>query len=133
VPGSAEEQLILEGFESWNTGGWEAWVAANVDPDVLLIDPPELPDAGSHHGHDAYVSRFREWTEPLGHFTAEVTEFAHGPGATMAAIDVHGQATASGIPMEYTVFNVFRFRDGRITEYRLFLDRDAALAEAGIP
>jgi len=132
VPGSEEEQLIVEGFESWNTGDWERWVTDNVDPDVLLVDPPDLPDADRYRGRDAYTRRFEDWTEPLGHFHVDITEFVHAPEATMAAIDVHGEATASGIPMRYEVFNVFRFRDGRISEYRLFLAREQALAEAGI-
>jgi ketosteroid isomerase-like protein len=131
MPGASEEELIRKGFASWNTGGWEQWVEANVDPDVLLVDPPELPDSDRYRGRDAYTNRFREWTEPLGHFQVEVTEFVHGPDATMAAIDVRGQAPASGVPMEYAVFNVFRFRDGRIGEYRLFLEREAALDELG--
>jgi ketosteroid isomerase-like protein len=132
VPGAAEEKLIAEGFAAWNTGAWEDWVARSVDPDVLLVDPPELPDSDSYRGRDAYTKRFKEWTEPLGHFQVEIVEVAHGPDATMAVIDVHGEATASRIPMQYAVFNVFRFRDRRISEYRLFLDRDAAVAEAGV-
>jgi ketosteroid isomerase-like protein len=132
VPGAAEEELIAEGFAAWNTGGWEDWVAAHVDPDVLLVDPPELPDSGTYRGRAAYTKRFKEWTEPLGHFQVEITDVAHGRDATMTAIDVRGEATASGIPMQYEVFNVFRFRDGRISEYRLFLDRKAALSEAGV-
>ena len=131
MPGSEEEQLIIEGFRSWNTGGWEDWVTRHVDPDVLLVDPPELPDSDTYRGRGAYTRRFKDWTEPLGHFRVNITEFVHAPQATMAAIDVHGEATASGIPMQYEVFNVFRFRDGRISEYRLFLDREAALSEAG--
>ena len=132
MPGSVEEQLIVEGFESWNTGDWEPWVRENVDPEVLLVDPPELPDADRYLGHDAYVNRFREWTGPLGQFKVEVKEFVHGSDATMVALEAHGEAPASGVPMEYDVFNVFRFRGGRISEYRVYLDRDAALAEAGI-
>jgi ketosteroid isomerase-like protein len=34
--------------------------------------------------------------------------------------------------MEYEVFNVFRVREGRISEYRLFLDRAPALGALGI-
>ena len=128
MPGQPEEQLIRDGFAAWNTGGWERWVEENVDPDVLLVDPPELPDTDRHRGREAYTNRFREWTEPLGHFQVEVTEFVHTPDATMAAIEVTGEAPASGVPMEYAVFNVFRYRDGRIREYLLFLEREAALA-----
>ena len=112
------------------------WDIANtvhrVAPDVLLVDPPQLPDSDTYRGRDAYTKRFKEWAEPLGHFHVDITEFVHTPEATMAAIDVVGEATASGIPMQYDVFNVFRFRNGRISEYRLFLDREAALVEAGL-
>jgi AraC-like DNA-binding protein/ketosteroid isomerase-like protein len=132
VAGGTEEQLIADGFRSWNDGGWEGWVDRNVDPDVLLVDPPELPDRGTYRGLAAYKARFREWTEPLGHFRAEVTEFVHGPGVTMAVIVARSQAPASGVPMEYEVFNVFRVREGRISEYRLFLDRAPALGALGI-
>jgi hypothetical protein len=44
-----------------------------------------------------------------------------------------GFGHVSGVPMEYEVFNVFRIREGRISEYRLFLDRAAAIGALDMP
>ena len=64
---SREEELqLIEDFaRQWNDHG-VAGIAHFFHPDVVWIDPPELPGGGTHNGRDATTTFLREWGGGLG-------------------------------------------------------------------
>jgi hypothetical protein len=37
-------------------------VLEQLDEDVEVYTPPELPNSGTYHGHDGFLRRAAEWT-----------------------------------------------------------------------
>jgi ketosteroid isomerase-like protein len=46
----------------------------HFDPEVLVKQPPELPDAKSYRGHDGVVEAFGDWPSQWDELRVEVLE-----------------------------------------------------------
>jgi hypothetical protein len=53
-------------------------------------------------------------------------------GRDLRRLARHGKGRIGGIPLELDLFQVWTAREGRLTRHRGFLDRERALAAAGI-
>jgi ketosteroid isomerase-like protein len=131
----AVEQRYVDGFrrglDAWNAGDFDAFAQHAWHPEITLYDLPEMPDAGQHVGREAALKRFANYTEPLGRFTLEFEEAVEGPDALVIGAAIRGRS-ASEIPVQGRIFYVSRYREDRVVELRMFLDRSAALAAADV-
>jgi ketosteroid isomerase-like protein len=118
-----------ERFEEWDAmPEWELY-----DPDVVLEELAEIPDADKYHGIDGIKRWFRAGAETFGEVKWEPTALT-GQGPHVL-VDAHGRfrGAGSGVETEMDVVHLFTLRDGRIVRIRGFLDRQEALDAAGRP
>jgi ketosteroid isomerase-like protein len=102
-------------------------------PDVEL-DLSELIDGRVHQGRDsvrAYLESLHAdvWSE----LTMEPEAVAEGHGVVVALVRCRAVGRASGVPVEVPAAWVATLDDGRIKTARFTLDRERALAGAGVP
>jgi uncharacterized protein len=116
--------LVRSGVESFNRGDLEA-VIELFDPDVVIRDPGRT--GGTFRGHRGLRSFWAEWLENWTEYEVDPQEFVEEGDEVFVAATQTGRASLSGIDVTQDVFLVFRIRDGRVVEYRLYADREPAL------
>ena len=126
-----DADLARMAFDSWENGTLRDYAAEHVHPDLEFHDAPEMPDAQVIRGREASLARMDSYMEQLGRFSIPVCEVEERAGGVFLRVAPSSRAP-SGVPVEWEVFCVMRFRDGLMFELRNFFDRELALAEADV-
>jgi uncharacterized protein len=116
--------LVRSGVDSFNRGDLEAAVAL-FDPDVVIHDPART--GNTFRGHDGLRSFWSEWLENWSEYRVDPKEFVEEGDEVFVAVSQTGRASRSGIDVTQDLFCVYRIRDGKVVEYRLYTDREPAL------
>jgi ketosteroid isomerase-like protein len=123
---------IQGGFDAFNRGDYEAWIA-RYDEDTEFLDLAETPDTGVFRGHAGirvWLAKLKEaWGEG---FQFEPRSFTQGDGVVVVDTRAKGIGEGSGVPIEMTVHIVLRFQDQKIVWSKGFIDRADALEAAGL-
>lgn len=128
---STDIEALQQFYAAINRNDMQA-ISKDFDPDIVRVEPEGFPTAGTYRGIEAVRAHVRTgrgtWAEgacePEAFFVEDdrVVVFLYAWVRLKGATDWIGGRFADG----------FVFRDGRITEYLTFGDRDAALEWAGI-
>jgi ketosteroid isomerase-like protein len=126
-------EVLRAGFDAFNRGDYDLWVGAFAE-DAEVHDLDETPDTGVFYGH----AGVREWLAKLqvafgDEFRFEPTSFTESRGLVVADVRASATGVGGGVPIEISLYIVFRMRDGKIVWTQGFLDRDAALEAVGRP
>ena len=121
-----DEALVRSAYEAWNTEGPRVLESFGADS-VELVDPPEMPDSRSYHGHAAVLARLEEVAEAVGGRYAHIDEITPVGDEVLVALTWRVDATLESAILG-EVFHVVRVEGGKITRMRVFLTRDDALA-----
>jgi ketosteroid isomerase-like protein len=124
----ANVALVCRIYEAWNSEGLDAlapWLADAVE----LADAPQMPDAETIVGRDATIARLREVNEAMGGGTVDLRELtAFGEAVLVSMLWKAG--TQPGSAEFGEVFHVVRLEGKRIASVHVFVDEEAARAEA---
>jgi ketosteroid isomerase-like protein len=104
-------------------------VSANVDPDVVFYDSPELRDTGVFRGAEEVVGHVRSMTEVIGRMPFEVRSLEECGDYVLAAVVMQAEGSTSGASASVPAFHVSRWAGGRVREYRTYLDGNQAREE----
>ena len=120
-------------YEAYNRRGVEA-VFELIDPDFEAETAPELsaePDVyRGYEGIRRYFSSFEEVMEGIRFEPEEFIDASDGEHVVVF-VRVHARGKGSRFAMDEEVADVFAVRDGRISELRLYMEREKALALVG--
>jgi ketosteroid isomerase-like protein len=124
----------------WLVEFWKETVAAyaaadlnrillQVDPEIMIQQPAELPGAASYHGHEGFVENVLDWPREWEGFRVEPRR-VFSPGADrVVVIGLHsGRSLRMGVEMKAEIVWVYTLRDGLITRWDMYLSLDEALA-----
>jgi ketosteroid isomerase-like protein len=95
-----------------------------------LVDPPQMPDSRSYHGHAEVLARLEEVAEAVGGRYARIDEVTPVGDEVLVALTWRMDASPESAILG-EVFHVVRVEDGKIARIRVFLTRDEASAAAG--
>jgi ketosteroid isomerase-like protein len=95
---------------------------------VVVRDPGRT--GATFTGHDELVRFWREWLESWDEYRVEPTEVIESGDEIFVACEQSGRGR-SGIEVGQDLYVVLRIPEARITEYRIYADRDEALASVG--
>jgi ketosteroid isomerase-like protein len=121
--------VIVDSYEALSRRDLDRWVECTT-ADVELHEVAEVPDAAVYRGH----RQVRDWAEgmlqladqwswvPEEVLLAEADTFVIRAG-------IRGRS-ATGVPLDLTVFHVIRTEGDKVASFRGFLDRSAALEAA---
>jgi ketosteroid isomerase-like protein len=103
------------------------------DEDVEVYDP-EMPEGTKIRGHDAVLRTFGEMLDAFEEMKVEDFEVIPAGDRVVALIHTagYGRGRYGKVDLEQRDAHVMTFRDGKITYWRLYVDQEEALADAGL-
>ncbi len=124
--------FVKLGFEAWERGDlalFEDWTT----PDLLIVQPPEVPDAKTYEGRAAMAEAWEDWPNEWEDFRLDLVEVIDVSDNVAVSVTRHrGRGRESGIEMDFQVFYVHRLRDGKLARMDMFFSREQALEAAGL-
>jgi ketosteroid isomerase-like protein len=112
-------------------GGDLDWVLEQTDPEVEIVQPPEIPGARSYKGHEGLIDSLLDWPREWDDFRVEPKRI-FSPSADQVIVHTvhHGRSRTMGIEVDADIVWLFTLRDGRTRRWEMFLSLDAALDAA---
>jgi len=131
-----EVELARRGIEAYNRLGPSGFIDFVVrehaaHPDLLWHIQEDLPNGGDWVGFDGFEEMSRSWLEAWESFSIEPGEFIEAnDDAVLVPATQRAVARGSGIEVEGQFFWVLLFRDGKIAQLHLYVDRTLAKCAA---
>jgi ketosteroid isomerase-like protein len=128
-----------QGVERLVRDAYAAFVAADFDtllrifhPDAEYVNPPEAVEGGTRRGEAELQQLWAGVHELFDIDSVEVHELREAPAGVFAFVLFRGRGRGSGVPVDVQQYHVIALRDGRIASLAWFLEREDALAAAGL-
>jgi hypothetical protein len=121
-----DEELVRRAYEAWNDQGpgiLESFGAESIE----LVDPPQMPDSRSYHGHAEVLARLEEVAGAVGGRYAHIDEVSSIADEVLVSLTWRMEASPESAILG-EVFHVVRVEAGKIVRMRVFISRDEALA-----
>jgi ketosteroid isomerase-like protein len=117
---------------------WEAFGRGDTEflksvshSDIVIIQPPEVPDSKSYRGRAGITQSLEDWPKQWEDFRLEVGEIRGlNDGQVLCVTKQHGRGRVSGIELDFEVAFVHTFRDEKLARLEMFASRDQAIAAA---
>jgi len=122
--------LVLRGLDAINTGDTDAMVEA-ADPEIRFV-PRRAPVMGAYVGHDGMREFISDNQENLEVFRVTPDEVIDAGDRVVIIGTLLVRGRGSGIEMTFPTATVSTVRNGRIVHFEEFVERDRAIAAAGL-
>ena len=124
-------ELVRGGFDALAQGDLDT-VDERTTADVVIVQPPEVPDAKSYEGRAAVAQAWADWPAQWEDFRLDLLEIIDVADEVAVSVTRHrGRGRESGIEMDFQVFYVHVGRDGKLARMEMFFTREQALEAAG--
>jgi ketosteroid isomerase-like protein len=125
-------EIVRELWDAFERGDIESMVAG-CTADVVIVQPPEVPDRKSYIGRTAAREAVEDWPRDWEDFRVELTEITDLADEFVLSVGRNrGRGRTSGVPVDVEVFYVIRIREGKMARMAMFLDRSEALKAVGL-
>jgi ketosteroid isomerase-like protein len=129
---SSENVAIVRKYiEAFNRRDFDSLIG-DTDPAVELSEWPEAPGAQTYRGPDGLRQAFEKWFESWEWMHLDIVELIDAGDQVLVGLEQRARGSGSGVEVEIKSHNVYSFRDGMVTRVQLFIDREPALAAAGL-
>jgi ketosteroid isomerase-like protein len=124
-------EIVQQFFDSWARGDFGAGLT-DLDPDVVFVVRHPFPEAVRTVGPDGIGRYLRRFLDNWETYAVKASDFR--PAGDTVVVDAvqHGRGKASRIDMEQRFYMLFTFRGPKIVRIESILERDQALAAAGL-
>jgi uncharacterized protein len=126
--------IIRRAFDAYTAGDIEK-VLTLCDQDIVITQAPEVPGVPpQQRGHDGVLEAFGLWPEQWDDFRIEILRVVADPGDHVVVVTRQsGRGKQSGVEVVGEFTFAFAVRDGKITEWRIFVDEAQAMAALDLP
>ena len=125
-------ELVHEANDALTRRDLDALLAL-ADPDIEVFPLIARLEGGSpYRGHDGVRRWWENWLHTAPDFSAEVEEVRDLGDVTVTRYRVRGHGIGSGASIEQTVWQVTRWRNGKIVSSSNYGTEDEALEAAGL-
>jgi uncharacterized protein len=124
-------EVARRGYEAFARGDLDA-VLELMDPEIEAHDPPEMPDAAIHRGHEAVRRDWEQTAELLDDFSIEVEKYIDAGDELVVYLIYRGRGRESGAEVEARMAHIWTIREGKSIRLRQYLDRSDALEAVGL-
>src|SRR5919106_6711392 len=121
-------EVVKRIFRGWDESGLEGMLPY-FHEDIEYLPREE---GGAIHGHDALRRYFERWMEPWEEFRVGPTEFQHTADSVFNGVEMQSRGRGSGVETHMESWQVWRFREGRVTRWEEYLNRTEALEAVGL-
>jgi ketosteroid isomerase-like protein len=107
------------------------WLLEHLDPDVEIIQPPELLDTRIYKGREGFIDSLLDWPVQWEHFAIDPRRIFAPDDEHIVTVALHrGRVRGAGVDLQTEVVWLSRWRDRRMTRWDMFMTVDEALAAA---
>ncbi len=115
---------------------FRGWAEGEVDGMLPFfredIEYRPMEERGAVHGHDALRRYFNRWMEPWDEFQVGPTEFEQSGDSVFNGVEMKARGRRSGVETRMEYWQVWRFRDGKVTRWEEYQDRAEAREAVGL-
>jgi ketosteroid isomerase-like protein len=123
-------QLTRQAIDAWNRGDLDEW-ARSLHEEIVWYPLAENPQPEPIHGVDAVMEFVSDWLEPWDDYKVEVAQLLEsGDWVVMSTRQWAKHQTGGEISVD--MHAAAAFRDGKVIEWRWFMNEAGALRAAGI-
>jgi ketosteroid isomerase-like protein len=124
------EELARRSIDAYNRRDAAA-LLEQLDEEIEVYAPPELPNAGTYRGHQGFSRWLGQWDEAWEEFRVEIEQIEF-VGERHGVVTVHqfGRGAGSGVEVEMRIFQLYEVHGDKATRIHLYPDREAAVAAA---
>ena len=121
------EALLLEGIDAYNRGDL-SFAIERASEDIEVYAHRDLINTGTYRGRAEFERWMHNWQEAWSEITMDVRSVeALGEGYLLVDVFQEAVGASSGVPVEMDIFQLIEVRDGEITRFHLYPDRDSAM------
>jgi ketosteroid isomerase-like protein len=125
--------IVRSAFDAWDRGDTEA-ILEVCDDDIVVVQAVELPGVPAlQNGHTGVLEAFALWPGYWDDFRIEIVRTADLGEQVVVTTDQSGRSKDTGIEVTAQFTFLFTLRDGKITEWRIFLREAEALEASRLP
>ena len=128
---SENVELHERGIKAVNRQDFDALLEL-MDPDVTASPLIATVEGSAYHGS----SGIREWWEDLHNafpdFRVELGQIRSEGNVTIAPLHAHGRGSGSDLPIDWPMWQVVEWRNGKCLSWQTFRSEPEALAAAGL-
>jgi ketosteroid isomerase-like protein len=106
----------------------EAALLAHVDPEVRVYDRAHHPEASVYEGREGFVRFTRTDWAAFDEVSYEPQDFVVKGPCVIVPIKQSGRGKGSALGIEESIVNVWRLRDGKCIELRIYSTLEEAFA-----
>ena len=129
---AAETDALREAYAALNRNDIDGFMKL-FDPEVVRVEPPGFPSSGTYRGLETVKDQFSQARATWAEGTCEPERFTVIGEKVVVSALVHVRLKDRKDWIDGRVTDVFTFRDGKIIDYRSFVEERDALAWAGAP
>jgi len=123
-------EVVRSAFKAFGQGDIAA-VLANVDPEVVIVQPRELGGA-IQRGHAGVLEAFALWPDHWDNYEAIITRTVDVGDQVVVGTRTTGRSRDTGMDLVADFTFVMKLRNGKITNWRLFVHEAEALEAVGL-
>ena len=124
-------ELVRRAYERWNAGDF-GWATENLAPEFEYLAADVVGITGHFRGAEGFLRFLEQFWEGFDEAHAEPEEFIEAGDSVLAVINFRGRGKQSGAEVNMEFFQLWTFRDGKVTRGQGFFDREEALEAAGL-
>jgi ketosteroid isomerase-like protein len=126
-------ELLRSFYDRWSAGDYVEAATLLFDPEVELVQPPELPGGGGTYSRYAGLRRaLDEWLEASDYIHAEAEGFVLDEDTVVATVRLRSRGRHTGMELDRRIGHVFLFRGGRVVRWEVYWSPEEALEAAGL-
>jgi ketosteroid isomerase-like protein len=103
----------------------------HLDPEIEIVQPPEIPDATSYRGREGFIEAFLDWPGHWKDFSIEPCRIFGADAEHLVVDAIHrGRSESVDLEVEAQIVFLMRWVDGLMTNWDMFLTVEEALGRA---
>ena len=124
--------LIRGSYDAFERGDLD-YLIASSDPEIEIVEPPDLPGSQTYRGHDGLIEAVQNWVGEWDEFHLDVERVIDaGRERVITLVRHHGRGRSSGVPVESRWVYLHTGRDGKVIRWEMFGTLDDAFAAIGL-
>jgi ketosteroid isomerase-like protein len=127
---SADVEFVRSLYHAWFTDDRET-ALAGIHPDMEWVEPPEAPEAETHHGAEGIIYATERWLAGFEGWHMEIERVRDlGEGRVIVCARQRGRGRGSSVDVEASIFHLWTVRDGLAVKMQMFTTEAQALESA---
>ena len=124
-------EAVQAAFDAYYRGDMSR-VAELADPDLVVTQTAEMPDAETFHGRRGFIEAIDSWEAAWDDFRVERLCTRDVGDHVLTTVRQRARGKRSGVEVEGLLTFVFTLKAGRLVRWRMFSDEEKALQAVGL-